>query len=451
MTLPRLIRRRFTDEYRPPPPEPEEVRARARASARADQRAAERRQHPVLFAETRTATAVALRAMDAEAGGGFFAVPEDAERSTHVAEETFGDPDGPSVIDVQTHLVNPRRYSGPSADALTGYLRMADPDRWGDGVDGSDLAPAVWAHTMFGTSETALALITAPPGADDTRVITNHEIDECRRIVEDRSGPGRVLTHAIVHPNVAGDLDAMPAWARECRPSGWKVYPLYGPRPGVDGETGWFLDDNTGMAFLEQVRRLGPGRVAIHKGISGAIHNASPPGASPRDIGPAAAAFGDIDFLVYHSGYEPNVDEGAHRPDGSGVDELITTCAENGIGAEGNVYAELGSTWHLVLRQPVQAAHVLGKLMRAFGPGRILWGTDSVWYGSPQPLIDAFRAFTIPDRMQDTYGYPPLTIDDKRRILGANATGVYGTEAPVRTDDWVDDVTDRLEQRFPRA
>ena len=54
-----------------------------------------------------------------------------------------------------------------------------------------------------------------------------------------------------------------------------------------------------------------------------------------------------------------------------------------------------------MLRRPVEAAHVLGKLLVALGPERIVWGTDCAWYGSPQPLIDAFRAFAIPERMQE--------------------------------------------------
>ena len=61
-----------------------------------------------------------------------------------------------------------------------------------------------------------------------------------------------------------------------------------------------------------------------------------------------------------------------------------------------------------MLRRPLEAAHVLGKLLVALGPERIVWGTDSIWYGSPQPLIDAFRAFTIPERMQEEFGYPAL-------------------------------------------
>ena len=75
-----------------------------------------------------------------------------------------------------------------------------------------------------------------------------------------------------------------------------------------------------------------------------------------------------------------------------------------------NVYAELGSTWFLMLRRPREAAHVLGKLLLAVGEDRILWGTDSVWYGPPQSLIDAFRAFRIPESMQEEFGYPELTI-----------------------------------------
>ena len=84
---------------------------------------------------------------------------------------------------------------------------------------------------------------------------------------------------------------------------------------------------------------------------------------------------------------------------------------EAGIGAGGNVYAELGSTWRRVMGNPDEAAHVVGKLLVAFGPERILWGTDSIWYGSPQDQIAAFRTFEITPAFQEQYGYPALTPD----------------------------------------
>ena len=60
---------------------------------------------------------------------------------------------------------------------------------------------------------------------------------------------------------------------------------------------------------------------------------------------------------------------------------------------------------------PTEAAHALGKLLKHVGPNRVLWGTDSIWYGSPQDQIQAFRAFQISREFQDRYGYPALTAD----------------------------------------
>jgi hypothetical protein len=204
----------------------------------------------------------------------------------------------------------------------------------------------------------------------------------------------------------------------------------------VLGDTGWFLDDETiGVPFLEHVRALGPKIVAVHKGISGPIPGAGLATGSPRDVGPAAARFPDITFLVYHSGYEPDPDgeEGPYCDEDRdrGVNRFIATLEEAGIGPAGNVYAELGSTWFMMLRKPREAAHVLGKLLAAVGEDRIVWGTDCIWYGSPQPLIDAFRAFTIPLSMQEQFGYPALTDAIKAKILGTNAAAVYDIDMVV--------------------
>ena len=79
---------------------------------------------------------------------------------------------------------------------------------------------------------------------------------------------------------------------------------------------------------------------------AGPIPDASVAAASPRDIGAAAAAFRDIDFVVYHSGYErdPDGQEGPYVAGAaqSGVDRLVATLAEHGIGPGGNVYADSG-------------------------------------------------------------------------------------------------------------
>ena len=98
---------------------------------------------------------------------------------------------------------------------------------------------------------------------------------------------------------------------------------------------------------------------------------------------------------MYHSGYELSIEEGPYDPNSlQGVDTLVKAVLENDIGTRGNVYAELGSTWRFLLTRPTQAAHVLGKLLVHLGEDRILWGTDSIWYGSPQDQISAFSDFS---------------------------------------------------------
>src|SRR4029079_10178353 len=135
-----------------------------------------------------------------------------------------------------------------------------------------------------------------------------------------------------------------------------------------------------------------------------------------------------------------------------GVDRLVRSLADARIGPGANVYAELGSTWFLMLRRPREAAHVLGKLLVALGPERIVWGTDCAWYGSPQPLIDAFRAFMIPEEMQAQFGYPALTAAVKERILSTNAQALYGFTAPPRADgDWAANAAVELQRAIAAA
>ena len=74
--------------------------------------------------------------------------------------------------------------------------------------------------------------------------------------------------------------------------------------------------------------------------------------------------------------------------------------------------------------RPDEAAHVIGKLLATFGEDRILWGTDCIWFGSPQDQIQAFRAFEITPEYQDKFGYPALTAEIKRKIFGLNAARV---------------------------
>src|SRR5262249_311999 len=92
-----------------------------------------------------------------------------------------------------------------------------------------------------------------------------------------------------------------------------------------------------------------------------------------------------------------------------------------------NTYAELGTTWaSSIVTFPTVAAHLMGQLMKFMGPDRIVFGSDSVWYGSPQWQIDAMWRVQIPEDLGKKYGYAELTRDAKRKILGLNSAKLYG-------------------------
>ena len=168
----------------------------------------------------------------------------------------------------------------------------------------------------------------------------------------------------------------------------FKTYTQWGP----DGK-GFFMTDEVGIAFVERARKIGVHNICIHKGLP--FGEKSYEHSTSRDIGPIAKRFPDMSFLIYHSGYVIDKDEGPYDPKRTdGIDALVTSVLNSGIKPNSNVYAELGSTWRfLSMRDPTSAAHALGKLFKYIGEDNVLWGTDSIWYGSPQDQIQAFRTF----------------------------------------------------------
>ena len=429
--IPPLLRTRSTDEFRMPAPGTREREARARARAVAASRAGRLGLSVQRYLASRSGTAAALRAIDAAAGGGFYAVPPEAEHDAHAADEAFAGA-GP-VVDVQTHYVASARTRSRGMQGVLRFIRDVAPERFAALDPDVSLGFAEYLRCIFLESETEVAVLTAAPGDARDNILPNDEIAATREILDRCAGTGRLLHHAIVHPERAAERDAVGELCARHRPAGLKVYTLHG---SVGHERGWRLDDpEVGLPFLSSARAAGVRVICAHKGLSQLA-----PAGSPSDVGPAAAAFPELALLVYHAGYEvpaEEVDEErAYDAAGGGVNRLIASLAAAGIGPGGNVWAELGSTWACLVRRPLEAAHVLGKLLLALGPARVLWGTDSVWYGPAQPLIDAFRAFQIPERLRERHGYPALSPAIKQAILGGNAAAVYGIDlaaASLRT------------------
>jgi predicted TIM-barrel fold metal-dependent hydrolase len=259
------------------------------------------------------------------------------------------------------------------------------------------------------------------PSARDAEPVTIRAADEVRRLVDKLEGTHRLLLHGRVNPNQPGDLEGMDELHEKWGISAWKTYTQYGP----NGK-GYFLHDDVGIRFIEKARALGVKNICIHKGLP--FGPRSYEHSQCSDIGVVARRYPDVNFLIYHSGFVSTVTEKAYDASGKsdGIDTLITSLHKHQVKPNSNVYAELGSTWRFLMRDPEQAAHALGKLIVACGENNVLWGTDSIWYGSPQDQIQAFRTFQISAELRERHGYPEMTPALRAKIFGLNAANVYG-------------------------
>lgn len=373
-------------------------------------------------------TLLAMNTANAAAGrtGGFFSLPEEAALDEQLAAAALGGDE--FIFDVQGHYVDPygswlkqvpefaRPFSQlPKADCDLNY--PGDPTSYLD-----CLGPKEFVKDVFLDSDTDLMVLSFVPSAADAEPVTIEAAAATRQIVDDLQGSKRLLLHGRVNPNQPGDMEQMDALAAEWNICAWKTYTQFGP-----GGTGYYLSDDVGLAFIEKARRLGVKVICIHKGLP--LGRSSYEHSKCTDIGVVAKQYPDMSFIVYHSGYVAGKREAAYAGADDGVDTLIRSLQTNGIAPNSNVYAELGSTWRFLMREPEDAAHVLGKLLNHCGEDNVLWGTDSIWYGSPQDQIQAFRTFQIAPELREAHDYPLLDQRLKAKIFGLNATVPYRISA----------------------
>jgi len=91
---------------------------------------------------------------------------------------------------------------------------------------------------------------------------------------------------------------------------------------------------------------------------------------------------------------------------------------------------------------PRLAAAFMGTLVRGLGADRVLWGSDSVWYGSPQWQIEALRRLEIPDDMRKQHKFAALGSADgrvKTAIFGGNAAKLYNVRIKAALGDITND------------
>lgn len=351
---------------------------------------------------------------------------------------------GQFVVDVQLHFVRDD-YQWDGILALGDYAKQWNPVLEREGVTMDRFKFENFMKEVYFDSDTKIGLISAAPSEHGDNVIVNNDgLASARRLFDEVSGSRRMLAHSVIAPARPGWLDEIERAIEVHKPDGWKGYTL--GDPFQDSQYPWRLDDEKLMyPAYERMQQSGIRNVCIHKGLLPDDYERKVKHwrhAMVDDVGKAARDWPGLNFIIYHSGFRPlltSPDPLLAQFDTTGRIDWITDLAE--VPAKfgvSNVYAELGTTFGAcAVTHPKLAAALLGQLIQKMGSDHVLWGTDSVWYGSPQWQIEALRRIEIPHEMQQTHGFAALGAADgpvKTAILGGNATRLFKLEAEAAAD-----------------
>lgn len=361
------------------------------------------------------------------------------------------------IFDVQTHHVEAGRHMlGPvnlldirrSSAATNPELKKREQTY-------TDLYLENYIKEVFLDSETTVSCLSGVPStSDDTIIIHPEQMARTRFLVNELARSQRMVCHGLFSPDLgAKNLESMHRQAEDLKISAWKGYTGQGLGPNKDG---WWVDDEkVAYPSLELSRKLKVKNICLHKGLAIGVFNE--PYCHPKDLVRVSKDFPDLNFLVYHSGLKsledalPAAEEGFRKnPYVAWVSDLCDYRKKNSHMS--NVYMELGTTFgSMAVTHPLLCTHVLGMIIQAFGADHVLWGTDSIWWGSPQWQIEAMRRLEMPESLIKQFGYAPLTTEVKAKIFGLNAARIYKIDPHAKRNPVPGNYVDRLKELYKQS
>ena len=194
-----------------------------------------------------------------------------------------------------------------------------------------------------------------------------------------------------------------------------KAFKFYNVRYDFGTPFPWRMDDpQIAFPLFEKAQELGINLIGVHKGV--------PLGPQPVestqtwDMDGCAAAFPDINFVIFHVGLP-------------WLDEVLWQ-----IVRYPNLYASIAATVNFIARQPRVFAEMLGKMMWWCGEDKIIYGGESpIWH--PQWALEEFWNFELPRDIVEERGYPQLTEQAKRKILGENLARLHGIDVEAKKQE----------------
>ena len=378
------------------------------------------------------------------------------------------------IIDVQSHFTNSWEVAAdqgllteeePSGRTRESGFRSREFLK-NMGFDlGNDLEAysfSTFIKEMFFDSETSMVVISGVPNRekqrdDDGNVLEGMErsrgglpswlMSQRKKDINEIAGSQRALCQGNCAPNHYWDkqknqpdypalFEQMEREVKEYGIDSWKWYCHTDPARSGGG---FQLDDDMAARFYEKSRELGIKTFSVHKGFS---YQSRTLGhlANPKDVEKAALANPDFNFIIYHSALK----HGPNEPDYVSLDQYDPTTGDflwHNVLCDvkrrnpnmTNVYPEIGSSFGLLaIEHPAMCQHLMGKNIQNFGIDHVIWGTDCLWWGSPQWAIELWKRFQFTDEMTEKFGYQKLTKEDKNKVFGLNAAKIYGVDVEAK-------------------
>jgi uncharacterized protein len=427
------------EEFVPPPQSPQQCEYESRLAELANRSSHRQGRTRREFLRSGSGMAAALFALNGVYGPCFDVSAADVDDPVAFEERW---PKDQFIFDVQTHHVDVSRdwyEKTQTGQGVKSFFERLRPEAKTRAQAMELLNRAHYVKEVFGDSDTVMAIISGVPSRDwDKNPLPPDQMVATRKFVNDLAGSQRVLSHGLLRPNLgAKELDEMERQIKDLKIDAWKMY------TGAElGEQAWFLDDEKiAYPFWEKTKALGIKNLCVHKGLPLSAFNEK--ACRPLDIEKAAKDWPELNFIVYHSGFrgygwlgegtgikvvDPQTPDPQEIP---WVSDILRILKRNPTIK--NVYFELGGTFNLLSSYaPRVAMHMLGQMIQVAGADHILWGTDSIWNGSPQSQIARMRTFKIANDLIDKHGYSQLTDEIKSKIFGLNAAKLFGLDPTAR-------------------
>jgi predicted TIM-barrel fold metal-dependent hydrolase len=426
-------------EYNPPPQSEKQRQVEGLIKEYSEKLAKHQGVDRRTFLGSASGFAAAILAMN-KVFGPVFDVSEAEARDKDMAEARAKRLSGQFIFDDQTHFVR----DDFDKEGLLGLGKYA-VEHWNPAMAETPMTLARYKFEnymkeIFMDSDTKVALLSSAPFDDPSwYLLFNDQLRDAREAVNSIAGSRRMLSHAVFTPGQDGWMDVVDQAIEEFKPDSWKGYTIGDPLSPSSKGTAWRLDDEKLVyPFYEKAVKAGINTICIHKGLLPRDYEKSWPGvwkyATVDDLPKAAKDWPQLNFVMYHGALRLFLEDPAQdlaEFDRTGeikwVSDLARMRDEHGVN---NVYGELGTTFATsAVANPRFAAAVVGTLVNGLGADRVVWGTDSVWYGSPQWQIEAMRRLEIPADMMRKRKWKTQLGDEtslvKTAIFGINSANIY--------------------------